>query len=147
MKKLFGVLIVVLPIFSHAGEIFLQCKVRGKHNEKRMQPASVLVTIVKQPNYLYVDVEGPSEYEVAVATTSSETENEIALGRDDSTENTFAVYNENIKKDGSRKTIYDVKINRVTGLLSVDVFFVYRHRESHISYSGACVVSSNKKKF
>lgn len=147
MKKLLGMLVAILPIFSYAEEILLQCKVSGKYNEEQIQPASVLVTITKLSNYLFIDIDGPAEYELGVSTRSSETDNKIYLGRDDSSENTFAIHNESTKKDGSLKTIYDVKINRVTGLLSVQIFFVHRNRISNTSYSGACVASSNKKKF
>ncbi len=134
-------------MLCHAEEILLQCKVSGKYNEEQIQPATVLATIIKQGSYLYIDIDGPAEYELGVSTRSSETENRIYFGRDDSSENTFAIHNEVTKKDGTLKTIYDVKINRVTGLLSAQIFFVRRHGVSNISYSGTCVISSNKKRF
>jgi hypothetical protein len=149
----FNKLILILASFLFANvcygsEILLQCQVSGKYDEEKLAPATLLVTINQFPKYLSIDIDGPSDYLTSVNSISKESNGKILKGRNDSLENTFAIYQSVVDTKNNVSAEFNVSINRITGLITVSNYFRARSGNLHLTeYSGNCSKVSAKQKF
>ncbi len=85
-KKLF-LLLFILPFAAQSEELLLQCQVSGKWNEERLDPATLLVSVSEVNNNLYVDIDGPQDYQIGITSKNFTAKDKIYFGRNDSSAN------------------------------------------------------------
>lgn len=142
---LFG---LTFAAYSYAGDILLQCQVRGKYDNDRLEPATLLVTISQHPQHLFIDIDGPADYLMGVSTLTGERNGKFFKGRNDSVENTFAINQTVVDTNKNNSGEYNVSINRITGLLAVTHYFRASSGNLHVTdFSGNCAKASSKPKF
>jgi hypothetical protein len=143
----FAIILAILvagPALSKT--LLLQCTVAGGESvinlaaghsgaaEGKLNPATIEVQIEAIGTFLFIGIDGPDDYRMALTSTPSDQNKVMGVL---ATENAFSLNTQDISDPKSSMT-GNILINRMTGAIVVTKYFSVGNYYRNISYSGTC---------
>lgn len=132
---------------AFAQSLLLTCNVKAKFDAAPIEGATITVKVESLKNYLYIDIDGPEDYQGGYSSSSVDTNVMKLEGMNVSDDNSFAlVVKQTMKASGN---FYDtsVKINRATGMFYLLQYSAIKGRTFSKDVSGECKKISSANKF
>jgi hypothetical protein len=143
------VIMIFLQVSVYALEIQLECKVRGGYENENNMDAILVVTVLKERDFLSIDVDGPFGFAFGATTfKSSQNSDLVTKNFDASNDSNFAMRGEIYQKSNGNKSVFSININRVTGNINHSyVMTTKANKIMSFTFSGKCEKITGKNKF
>ena len=156
MKKIIFLFISsIFSITTYSQPIYLRCPVTGvvtyyqTGNTRKLEPATVAVTIETIKGFHFVEIAGNSDYTFTVDTSTDFGKDKTMRKdvRDFSDENKYVIYSR-ISNSSSPMGQNFISLNRITGILNYKIeLFNGNEKFYEKEVTGECVKFSNSKRF
>lgn len=137
----------VVSANAFAQSLLLSCTVKGTYDSKAIGPETITVKIENSKNFLYIDIDGPMDYQGGYSTGSPENSVLKSEGVNLSDANNFALSAKRTMKASGDIAETIVRINRSTGMF----YLVERSTVGTVTLfkdiDGPCTKVTAKNKF
>ena len=132
---------------AFAQNLVLTCNVKGTFELAPIESATITVTVESSADRLYIDIDGPADYQGGYVSNSFDTARSKMEGKNLSDKNNFSLHVKSTVKASGNFSDTTVKINRATGMLYLLKFSTIKDRTFVTDISGECRKISSANKF
>ena len=130
-----------------AQNLLLSCSVKAKFDAAPIESATITVKVENLKNHLYIDIDGPEDYQGGFVSQSSDTSVSKSESENLSDKNNFILHVKSTMKTSGNSHDTTVRINRATGMFYLLQYSTIKGQTFSKDISGECKKISSANKF